>query len=718
MTLSVLERDAALPWLDQVCRAADANTHELGFFPRNVFTNFARRGLLNVLVDTDASGQSRYAGHLLFEARYPRAHIRQMFIDPSFRRGGRASRLLCDFITSLAAAGFIAIYARVGEDLAAANAFWERHQFVVLRIDAGGSSKKRKVLIRCRELDSPQLFPPSRIDDANPLGLIVREGVELPLFLLDLNVLFDVSKPRRPRREQVAGLLQAERMNFCRLAISDEIRNELKRTSLGGRDTDPMAGFVELFPAFPLTTSTNDVQIANLAKLVFRGVCASRALNANELSDLRHLACAINNDLAGLITNDEALLEAAPAIQREYRVEVVPSGYFESAGVTATEGRSFDSIDRSRLDLLPVRDGQETAIRTLLSQRVGLSGSELATQWFPYGAQSRVASSQAVWCDQQCVGFITRVNKSSGGIIAVRAAVDPSHPQALGAARILLLDLVDGLAVQKGHCQVRLEVPSRQASLREIASGLGFVGSADGHFLAKSILGRVITPMNWASCHAVLADIKGPKLPTAIPDYQGYDQRIPVLTADGNRTHVPLERLESLLCPALFCLPGRPAVLVPIERRFAEPLLGHSPQLGLLSLGSASLFRERLYLSDPKTLPRFKRGMLIFFYESKKGHGSQQIVAIARVREAFLRPSDTFDQAGLERSVLTTEHLPEIGKASMKTVTLFDNIFRLPSPVGLETLRRLNCGRGNDLITAKLLTSEQARGILEAGFPT
>jgi hypothetical protein len=262
-----------------------------------------------------------------------------------------------------------------------------------------------------------------------------------------------------------------------------------------------------------------------------------------------------------------------------------------------------------------------------------------------------------------------------------------------------------------------LEVPARQASLREIAAGLGFVSSADGHLLAKSILGRVVTPMNWATSHAILADIGGPKLPPAIPDYRGYDQRLPILTSEGNRTLVPLERLESLLCPALFCLPGRPAVLVPIERRYAEPLLGHSRQLGLLSSGTVSLFRERHYISDAKTLPRFKRGMLMFFYESGKGRGAQQVVAVARVREAFLKPMDTFDQVGLQRSVLTTEHLPKIGKADMKTVTLFDNIFRLPCPVGLEMLKRLNCGRSNDLITTKLLTTEQVRGILEVAFP-
>ncbi len=715
-SFSVLEGDATLPWLGEVCQAADANTHELGFFPRNVFTHFARRGLLNVLVKIEPGGQSTYAGHLLFEARHPRATIRQMYIDPTFRRQGAASRLLDDFSSSLTAAGFIAIYARVGEDLAA-NDFWDRHGFVVQRVDDGGSSKKRKVLARCRELDSPQLFPPSRISDANPLGLVVHEGIEPPLFLLDMNVLFDVSKPRRPRREQAVGLLQAERMSFCRLAISDEIRNELRRTSFGGRDTDPMAGFVEIFPTFPLTTTASNVQIADLAKLVFPRALATQTLNANELSDLRHLACVINNDLAGLITNDDALLDAATEIQREYGVEILPSGYFESAENATIEGRSFDSLDQSRLDLLPLREGQEEAVRSLLSQRIALSGSELATQWLPHGTQSRVAAGRAVWCKDQCIAFITQTNKPSGGVIVVRAAVDHSHPRSLDAARILLLDLVEGLT-QQGQCQVRLELPPRQTNLREIAAGLGFVGAIGANFLVKSILGCVVTPMNWAGCHTTLVDIGGPKLPAEIPDYRAYDQRVPILTSDGNRTHVPLEKLETLLSPALFCLPGRPAVLVPIERRYAEPLLGHSKQLGLLSSGTASLFRERHYFSDPKTLSRFKRGMLMFFYESGKNRGSQKVVAVARVREAFLKPKDAVDQDDLQKSVLTTKHLTEIGKADMKTVTLFDNIFHLPRPVGLDVLKHLNCGRANDLITTKVLTSEQVGGILAAGFST
>lgn len=715
MDFSVAEGAAAIKWLEDVRRAADAHTHELGFFPRNVFASFANRGMLNVLVWRDSAGESHYAGHLLFDARYPRAHIRQMFVVRTFRQRGAASFLLKRLIASLSAAGFIAIYARVGEDLVEANSFWDRHEFVVFRIDAGGASKKRRVLVRCRELDAPQLFPPSKIDAKDPLGLAAGVGVELPLFLLDLNVLFDVTKPRRPRREQVVGLLQAERMNFCRLAISDEIRNELRRTSLCGRETDPMAGFIEIFPEFPLSPSGHGVSVDRLAKIVFpQG--AMRRLNPNEVSDLRHLACVINNGLAGLITNDGALLDAAVPVRRSFGVEVIPSGYFEGSSYEEIGQRSFDATDESKLDLKFIQESHVCSIRSLLSEKVGVTSSEIVTKWIPHGALSRIATGKAVWDGDVCVGFITRTKKPSVGNFGARAAVDPSHPLALSIARILLLDLVDGLAGQ-GACQLRLEFPARQASLREVAAGLGFVGVPGSGVLVKSILGRVVTRASWAECCAVLENAGGAKLLTQdIPNYCEQGQLLLVQTADGNRAHVSLEQLESLLCPALFCLPKRPAVLVPIERRFSEPLLQHTRQLPLLSEGTASLFRERLYLSSPRTFPRFKRGMLMFFYESGKNQGSQQVVAVARVREVFLKPAASLNRESLMQSVLTQRHVKEIGKSEMKTVTLFDNIFRLECPVGLDVLSRLGCGRPNDLITAKLLTDEQAAAIIASGF--
>ncbi|GFZ87151.1 hypothetical protein GCM10011408_02270 [Dyella caseinilytica] len=106
----------------------------------------------------------------------------------------------------------------------------------------------------------------------------------------------------------------------------------------------------------------------------------------------------------------------------------------------------------------------------------------------------------------------------------------------------------------------------------------------------------------------------------------------------------------------------------------------------------------------------------MLFYESGKDGGRSQIVAVARVREAYLRACDAFAVSDLQQSVLTTTNLTDIGKSAMKTVTIFDNIFPLPNPVDIKVLKRLGCGRPNDLITTHAISDEQLQAILQEGF--
>jgi hypothetical protein len=86
------------------------------------------------------------------------------------------------------------------------------------------------------------------------------------------------------------------------------------------------------------------------------------------------------------------------------------------------------------------------------------------------------------------------------------------------------------------------------------------------------------------------------------------------------------------------------------------------------------------------------------------------------VREAYLKACDALDVFDLQQSVLTTRNLTDIGKSAMKTVTIFDNIFALPNPVDLKVLKRLGCGRPNDLITTHAISDGQLQAILNEGF--
>ncbi|QRN53537.1 GNAT family N-acetyltransferase [Dyella caseinilytica] len=707
--------DVTAPWLDDVCKASDAHRNELGFLAQSIFEQFAHRDGLYVLLAQTQTGP-QYAGHLLFDRHFPRAHVRQMFILAPFRRLGAASQLLDYLRQSLTQSCFISIYARVAEDLISANAFWHKQRFYVQRSEKGGASRNRQILVRCHELDSPQLFPTSGLNDHNPLGLVEPTASELPMYLLDMNVLFDV-QPRRLRRAEVIGLFQAERMNFCRLAISSEVRDELQR-NLQARHTDPMEAYIETFPCLPIDQINEaDGIFPKLTALVFPQTVGQRSLTSNERSDIRHVITAIQHDLAGIITNDTAMLAAAPAIEQTYGIQVLSSGAFELEESETRSDEAFETAEKDTLRLLSVSTDAEPAVRALLSQKIRLSGSTIATNWLPIETQgSRIAFRCAVWSGSNCVGYVTwPAIVTTDSMTIARAAVDESHPQAIDAARILLLHLVDRLS-RSGPCQVKLELPPQQSHLREVGSMLGFVGSPQGHYFVKSALGQVLTQTTWSAGRAALAAKGGPRLPAQAPTFSGPDQQLVAHTPDGNRVHVSLDRLESLLAPTLFFLPGRPAIITPVRRVYAEPLLGHSRQGSLLPQTSVSLYADRIYLSQPSTLKHFKRGTLMLFYESGKDGGRSQIVAVARVREAYLRACDAFAVSDLQQSVLTTTNLTDIGKSAMKTVTIFDNIFPLPNPVDIKVLKRLGCGRPNDLITTHAISDEQLQAILQEGF--
>jgi len=162
--------ERTLPYVDNVREAADKYRDSLGFLAASVYEEFARRGFLYILTKKQ-SNQFIYAGHLLFSCNFPRAHVRQIFTLPTYRHRGMGENLLRHLIDSLTQLGFISIYARVAEDLADANAFWERRKFYIQRVERGGAARNRLILVRCYELPSPQLFPPSGINSLNPLGI-------------------------------------------------------------------------------------------------------------------------------------------------------------------------------------------------------------------------------------------------------------------------------------------------------------------------------------------------------------------------------------------------------------------------------------------------------------------------------------------------------------------------------------------------------------------
>lgn len=716
MVVILTSRNDVASFVHDVRKAADAQTLALGFFPATVYAESARREQLYVAA-LEIDGALVYAGHLLFSLQYPRATIMQMYCLPNSRRSGVASRLLETLKSTLTYHGFVAIYARVAEDLTNANAFWAAQNFYQQRIVPGSATRKRRIAVRVFELESPQLFPVSGLGTAgqDPLGLQTQVSGEPPLYLIDLNVLFDL-QPRRLRHAAAVNLFRACHEGTCRLGISREIRNELRRHQPEHGRTDPMIEMIATLPEFVSDEllEESDPLFLNLASLVFPAQFRNRQLSVNDKSDLRHLATVINQKLSGFITNETAMIQAADVLLQTYGIQVLSPDTFVRQEQGPSEEESIHTVLESKLTTRAMEINDVNQVRQLLA-KCGLSNGSIAHSWLTPDGLRRATHQVVVHSDEICAGYIMWPMVTDGANYPAHAAIDEAHPEAVNIARELLRHITQRMA-SHSPCSLALTLPPHQSHLREVAFSLGFRAAHDHLPLAKVIAGCLLTNASWSKHRSELARVCAVKLPDTPPNFVSPSQAIEAYTPDGNRRFISLDVLETLLSPVLFCLTNRPAVISPILRRFAEPLLGHSRQASLLPAHSASLHAARHYLSDPRSLKHLERGTLMLFYESSKGGGQQAIVAVARIVESYLRRRDALLLSDLQPSVLRPETLDQIGRADIKAVSVIDNIFPLSKPVPLARLRQLGCGDRNKLITTHPITSDQLNHILLEGF--
>ena len=700
-------------FLGGVVQAADSDRDALGFFSRSVYSDYCRKGQLFVAT-VQASGEDVYAAHLLFDLRFPKAHVLQIYVSKECR-GQRIGRVLLDTLKSqLTDVQFISIHARVAEDLKAANTFWEAQGFYAQRVALGGASRNRMIVVRVHELNTPQLFASSGISAADPLGLDVVKGGTKPLYLLDLNVLFDLG-PRRPRHELAMNVFRAQRMQACSLAVSTEIETELGRTTHDGK-TDPMLSFAATLAKFPTPPDTEWNRLSPvLAELIFPERNASGSLTENDKSDLKHLATAIHHGLPGLITSDGRILDRAPELRRLFGVDAISPELFQVEPDHLSCAESHEAHTDNVIDVQKASPDDTAAIQDLLRD-LGVDTATQVNEWAATEANSSACLRQVARCNGSVVGYLVWPASFRGFEIQARAAVAEDQQGAYEAAQSLLRHLM-GLVNPGEIGRIRLTCPSRQAILREVAGLFGYTASSTmPNDLQKIVAKQRLTGKYWVSGRNSLAVVSGLGLPEAPPEFRHVDQQVPITRPDGQRVLVSLFRLETLLAPMLLCITGREGVMVPIRKQFEEHLLAESPQASFLPRSKAQLTPQRHYLSDKKTLKNFIRGDLIFFYEPVKNKGVGAVIAVGRVLRAYLREESAMQADDLSPSVLDSNHLSIIGTSKTKTITVFDNVLRLSRPVPMRDLQAINCGKPHQLITSQRLSAEQVQVILEKGL--
>jgi GNAT superfamily N-acetyltransferase len=698
------------PYIDQVRIASDSNKRSLGFLPASVFAGHARRNQLFVAVE---QGSGRYLGHLLFDLKTPNATVLQMYADPAFRRHGVASRLIDELKRLLTLHEFLAIRARVAEDLVDANRFWAREGFVVSKKVAGGETTGRKILVRICELDTPQLFPVSGLAQhgSDSLGLAPIELQTVPLYLVDLNILFDVAHQRANHDDAVA-LLRLAHLGEFRLAISDEAGRELDATASPGRP-DSMRGPIEALPRAALHwCEATEKLIEELAALIFPEKAYPAGLKRNDFSDIRHVATAISHNAAGFVTRDDRIIRVADELRSIYGISVLSVVDFLQPVWSDGQKIQLDVAKiNGRFELERYRDEDASAVRSFL-QTQGLQSSEIVGAWVPITSAERLVRRVVAKVGDQIVGYCccSRSDRDDQRVF-IRMAADEALSFSVPLSIAMLTSITDE-CIQLGIRSLSLSIPAGQTASKEAAYGYGFRAEKDG-VLRKLALNLIVTPETWQRTQTLLKQTEILQLPECLPEWRRFTEPQPIYGADGERRFLSFREIETLLSPALFAAEGRPSLVVPIRTRYLQRLLGSNRQLSFGPKMQAELSRERVYLGDPRTLSKYSKGSLLFFYESGSG-GANAIVAVARVTDAFLIRRDAQAFESLSQSVLTAATLSEIGSAEDKAACLFDSALWLPRSVPVKDLRSIGIQNGQ-LITALKLSNEQTKSILSIG---
>ncbi len=712
--------DEVAPFADQVQAAADANRDALGFLPERVYKEAAEQGKLLIAAVQNDQGLV-YAGHLLHGGVFPHAKVFQLFTAPQFRRQGIGRRLVEALVRRAESLQFISVVAQVADDLTA-NRFWERLSFEIVRTRLGGRTTGRHINVRIRELTTPTLFslaaPLSR-PSIQDLKLISRLFDVSPIYALDLNILYDLVK-RRDNVNDVGRIIRASFNNLVRLAVTQEFISELERTS-SPSPTDPILELALKLPRLPPPPPERLTQLTTeLGSVIFGNDLSGHKLRMQDASDLVHLATAIHNGASGFITGEKAILRGRSTLQSRYSLDVI--GASEFANVVEP------------LDLAAAPDIQAVASGQVLQGRPITQNDLPAIQAF----LGRMRCPERLVQDILGSVPVRRYRKLAvireGAVVAFGSWEMPSalRPQvhaflcvdedhsSVAIAADFLLDSISKESVFDHPTHLTLQLLPGHVATRRIALAQGFrppANESDSSTKLQKISLRIgVTPTNWARvCHELKKGM-GVELPASIPRYKSLEQMVSIIGPTGQLLNLPLWEIESLLSPAIFFLPDRAAVIVPIRKVHAANLIGGDKQLSILPSPEAVLLRERIYFSNPRTAGVLTKGTPILFYESSRKGGRASATAAARIVRAELVSKDGANQELLRRGVLDKKGLKNICLAQTVVATTIDNIMLFKNPVPFTRLRSLGAVDGANLVTARLLNSEQVIQIVEEGM--
>lgn len=705
------------PYLDQVRRAADSERASFGFMPAAAYDDFSSQE--RMIVAVDASGA--LAGYTLYGGAMPQGRVFQTWTSPAHRKCGVGARLVKAVAQVLESAAYLSLRADVAADLVAANRFYGSLGFETIRIRPG-RSVGRDLNIRVLELSTPSLLELTgeRTSRHRLLRMDTIAQGRAPMYVLDVNVVFDVVK-QRARAAAASSVMASAFENDIRLAISTEFISELERHSLAGQ-ADPVLELAKALPRFPHPPVPVIAALqSKLAPVVFPDRHRDQKLTRQDISDLKHLCCAIHECAAGFITSEKAILRAGPDLKEVYGLDIVsPEAFSPSFDEDHTPFNSTRTvIGNTDIHIRPYADTDYAQVEQLLVSAKA-SSSDIRT-FFAQGTQSRPKKRFIVRTGQSLCGAIAwEAHSRSTTHRVISLWVDENSSVAsIAAGHLIIRAITDAPASEPTLFQVEISVSQPTVRLAAIANG--FFQAEDvsprSRAFTKLALGQAVIPSAWPHAISAIRKIIDIELPAHAPTFQSF-VHAPLVEGGGRpSTMVSLAELERLVSPAIMALPGNPSVVLPIRQRYAEELFQGSAQPLLLSDREASLHAVRGYLSNANSYGVIKDGALAIFYESSPGGGRSAATAVARVSRRYLMDKDRAAQYASTRAVVDRRTISNMGRGVQVCVSEFDNLMLFRTPVPLHVLREIGCADGANFVTARAISTDHLIAILKLGQP-
>ena len=442
----------------------------------------------------------------------------------------------------------------------------------------------------------------------------------------------------------------------------------------------------------------------------------------NEESDFSHLASCIHHRAFGFVTRDAGILRHTKELLEKYGLRIIsPLDLSESFGEVDTyQPQMSITVGQDEIKVSSLDEGIDAEVESFLS-KMGLD-EIIIPSCLAAGTTQSPRMRLAVGTGERIVGIgswdakIVLSRKTDAYLI-----VDEENPNSDKAIDHLLESMISrGNFGQLFSFDLRMG--SGQIRTQEVAIMRGFQPVRDGErgnlkSLRKVSYRGAITKDNGLSFRGDFKEATDFELPRCMPNYDEMSNTGIVLIGKDKSQPltISLFDFETLMSPGSLVCPGRDAVMIPIQEKYANELLpATESQTSFLPGKEAALRLERAYFSGVGRHKVLERGAIIVFYISNKRKAA---VALAR---ATFSDKLTTTQALLNlrrQGVLSEEEISQ--KANKKdelTATTFDNLLLFPRSIPYQDLKHMECVGGANLVTAQRLSHESLLRIISGAF--